>query len=312
LSSALRALRTSRIGLLGHVYEGMLDMNSDPTVFDAVFGMHTVHLETGELKARIHGASAAEIKVRKAEIGRLFHFPGQGSDPVAGPVSEEMLELAARTSVGLDKLVDDFNLNGLSYYFHGRGDEAYEEIAGGMVVGNSLLTARGVPVAGEYDLKTCTAMLIMDRMGIGGSFAELHPVDFDNDFVLVGHDGPHHMAIAEGKPVLRGLSVFHGKTGKGPSVEFQIKNGPITVLGVTLSASGRIRLVAAEGESLPGPIPATGNTNTRGSFKPDVRTFLERWAAAGTTHHFALGIGSKAGDLEKLAEVLSLEYICIT
>jgi L-arabinose isomerase len=162
------------------------------------------------------------------------------------------------------------------------------------------------------DLKNCIAMLIMDRIGAGGSFAEVHPIDFDGDFVLVGHDGPHHVAIAEGRPVLRGLSVLHGKRGRGPSVEFSIKNGPITILGLTQTGAGRFKFVVAEGESLPGMIPATGNTNTRGKFPPDVRTFLERWSLEGPTHHFALGVGHVASTIERLAKVLNIECAVVT
>src|SRR5690606_13858318 len=179
-------------------------------------------------------------------------------------------------------------------------------------IGNSLLTSRGVPCAGELDLKNCLAMLIMSRLGAGGSFAEFHPVDFAEDFVLVGHDGPHHLAIADGRPAIRLLSVYHGKRGSGPSVEYSLKVGPITMLGLIQTHDGRFKMVVAEGESLPGPIPATGNTNTRGRFPPDVRTFLERWTLEGPTHHFALGTGHQASAIEKLARVLGIEMVNVT
>jgi L-arabinose isomerase len=212
----------------------------------------------------------------------------------------------------MEKLVDDFGLSGLAYYYRGLGGNANERLGSSLIVGASLLTGRGVPIAGELDLKNCIAMLIMDRLGAGGSFAELHPVDFDGDFVLVGHDGPHHIAIAEGKPVLRGLSLLHGKRGRGPSVEFAIRNGPITLLGLTQTVDGRFKFVVAEGRSLPGPIPATGNTNTRGQFAPDVRTFLERWTMEGPTHHFALGVGHHADTIRRLARCLEIECAVVT
>ena len=149
-------------------------------------------------------------------------------------------------------------------------------------------------MCGESDLKTCVAMLILDRLDIGGSFAEFHPIDFHEGFVLVGHDGPHHINIADGRPVLRSLLKYHGKPGSGTGVEFKIKEGPITMLSIGVTAQGKFKFVIAEGESVRGPIPPTGNTNTRGFFKPDVRTFLTRWVAEGPTHHFALGVGRHA------------------
>jgi L-arabinose isomerase len=179
-------------------------------------------------------------------------------------------------------------------------------------VGNSLLTAAGFPMCGESDLKTCVAMLIMDRLEIGGSFAEFHPVDFHEGFVLVGHDGPHHINIAEGKPVLRSLLKYHGKPGAGASVEFKIKEGPITMLSIGQTGQGKFKFVLAEGESVHGPIPATGNTSTRGYFQPDVRTFLKRWVAEGPTHHFALGVGHHAHSIAKIADVLGIESAIVT
>jgi L-arabinose isomerase len=125
--------------------------------------------------------------------------------------------------------------------------------------------------------------------------------------VLVGHDGPHHINIADGKPVLRSLIKYHGKPGSGAGVEFKIKEGPITMLSIGLTAEGKFKFVIGEGESVRGPIPPTGNTNTRGFFKPDVRTFLREWAAQGPTHHFALGIGQHAETIQKIADILNVE-----
>jgi L-arabinose isomerase len=181
-----------------------------------------------------------------------------------------------------------------------------------LIVGNSLLTGAGFPMCGEYDLKTLVAMLIMDRLEMGGSFAELHPVDFHRDSVLVGHDGPHHINIADAKPKLRSLVKYHGKPGSGASVEFSIREGPITMLSVTVNAAGQFKFVLAEGQSLHGPIPPTGNTNTHGKFAPDVCTFLKRWCAEGPTHHFALGIGHRAHAIEQLAQILGIEAVVTT
>ncbi len=312
IARCLQALRNGRIGLMGHVYEGMLDMNSDPTMADGKFGLHVEHIELDDLQSRVDKISAGEVGQRVDLVRQLFEFPPPGSDPLAGEVDPDELAWAARVSIGLERLVDDFTLSGLAYYYRGLDGNANERLGCSLIIGASLLTGRGIPIAGELDLKNCLAMLIMDRLGAGGSFAELHPVDFDDDFVLVGHDGPHHVGIAAGKPVLRGLSVLHGKRGRGPSVEFSIQHGPITLLGLTQTSDGRFKFVVAEGESLPGMIPATGNTNTRGKFVPDVRTFLERWSLQGPTHHFALGIGHQADILEKLAKVLDIEFARVT
>jgi len=165
-------------------------------------------------------------------------------------------------------------------------------------VGNSLLTSAGFPMCGEFDIKTCVAMLIMDRLDIGGSFAEFHPVDFKRDSVLVGHDGPHHINIAGSKPVIRSLKKYHGKPGFGASVEFQIREGPITMLSIGVGSNGKFKFVIAEGRSEKRPIPPTGNTNS--------------WVAEAPTHHFALGIGHHASKLVEIAKILNLEYAVVT
>lgn len=304
---AAQALRNARIGLLGHPFEGMLDMNADPTAFDAAFGMHVDMLEMCDLSKRAGEATPAEVARMKERIEDFFCFPEPGADAIAGRVTPEALDWSARVAVGLEKLASDFQLDGLAHYYRGVDGNEYENLIAGIIVGASLLTAQGIPVAGEGDLKNCVAMLIMDRLGAGGSFSELHPGDFREDFVFVGHDGPGHIAISNEKPALRGLSLYHGKFGRGVSVEFKVKNGPITIAGLTLGGDGRFKLVLAEGESVPGSIPATGNTNTRCRFKPDLASFVERWSEAGPTHHFALGVGRQISALRKVARLFGIE-----
>lgn len=312
VATVLHELKNARIGLMGHVYEGMLDMNSDPAMFDAHFGMHVEHIEMDDLRKRLDSITGEEEEAKMNEIKSIFEFPEPGKDPITRKAREEDLEWPATVACAMDKLADDFRLTGLAYYYRGLDSSEFERIHSAMIIGNSLLTSRGTPVSGEFDLKNCVAMLIMNRFGAGGSFAEFHPVDFDDDMVLVGHDGPHHLGIADGKPVLRVLSVYHGKRGRGPSVEYKLKVGPITILGLTQTYEGQFKMVVAEGESLAGPIPATGNTNTRGKFKPDVRTFLERWTLEGPTHHFALGTGHLAHKIKMLAKCLNIECVCVT
>lgn len=306
IAKVLHDLKGARIGHFGHVLESMLDMHSDPTAFTAAFGCHIVQTEPDDLLRLEQTVKDAEIERKKAKILDMFDTPDPKSDPITRKLTDEDLYTAARTAVALDKFVDEFELDGLAYYYEGQPGSAVRKLVTNLIVGNSLLTAAGFPMCGESDLKTCLAMLIMDRLDIGGSFAEFHPIDFNEGFVLVGHDGPHHINIAEGKPVLRSLTKYHGKPGAGASVEFKIKEGPITMLSIGLTHQGEFKFVIAEGESVAGPIPPTGNTNTRGFFRPDVRTFLKRWVAEGPTHHFALGVGHHAETLRNIAETLDI------
>ncbi len=308
----LHDLRRARIGHFGHPIEHMFDMQVDQAALTAAFGCHVVQTEADDLLELSRSVTPEEIEKKRSDILALFDTPDPVSDPITTKLTDNDLQAAAHAAVALDKFVDEYDLDGLAYYYEGEQGGPLRELVTNLIVGNSLLTAAGLPVCGESDLKTCIAMLIMDRLDIGGSFAEFHPIDFVDGFVLLGHDGPHHIGIAEGKPVLRSLVQYHGKPGSGASVEFKIKPGPITMLSIGVTSGGKFKFVLGEGESVEGPIPPTGNTNTRGFFKPDVRTFLTRWVAEGPTHHFALGVGHKARAICRIAEILGLEHVVVT
>jgi L-arabinose isomerase len=292
----------NRLGVMGHYYGGMLDVYSDLTLQCATFGTHIEILEVDELAALRVGVEAADIERRVAH----FH---EALD-VAAECPREELERAARTSVALDTLVERHHLGSLAYYYSGAGNAANEDAISSIILGTSLLTARGIPVAGECEIKNAQAMKIMDAFGAGGSFTEYYATDFKDDVVLMGHDGPGHLAIAEGRIKVRPLRVFHGKTGSGLSVEMKVKHGPVTLLSV-VESEGRLKLLIAEGESVPGPILEIGNTNSRYRFSPGARDFMNAWNAQGPAHHCAIGIGRVASRIEKLGALLGIETLRI-
>lgn len=312
IAHVLHDLKRARLGHMGHVLESMLDMHTDPTAVTRFFGAHVVQCEADELLPHYQTAEPAAVRAKREQILSFFATPDPGSDPIATRLTQEDLETAARAAVALDAFVDTRNLDGLAYYYEGETGSQLRTVMTSLIVGNSLLCAAGFPMCGEYDIKTCVAMFIMDRLEIGGSFAEFHPIDFERDSVLVGHDGPHHINIAAGRPALRSLKQYHGKPGSGASVEFQIKEGPMTMLSIGVKPDGQFKFVIAEGESLRGPIPPTGNTNTHGHFQPDVRTFLKRWVAEGPTHHFALGTGHHADTIARIGDILGIEAAIVT
>ncbi len=311
IAKVLHDLKGARMGLMGHTMEAMYDMHADPTAVSAAFGLHVPLIEVDDVLELYDTITEDEIQAKIAVIDEEFDMPEPKSDPLTTKLTDEDKRQAAKSAVALDKLVEKFNLTGLAYYYEGREGGPHREVASTFIVGNSILNAQGIPMCGEFDIKTCIAMLIMDRLNIGGSFAEFHPFDFVEDFILVGHDGPHHLAIANGKPVLRSLKKYHGKPGHGASVEFKIKEGPITMLGITQTADGKFKFVIGEGISKAGPIPPTGNTNTRGFFEPTTKEFIKKWVMEGPTHHYALGIGHHADTIKKIADILGIESIIV-
>ena len=312
-AGATRALRRGRLGFLGHTYPGMLDLYSDFTMITGQTGLHVELLEIDDLQVKVDAAAPDEVSRHLKAAREAFEVSGAGSsDRLARAPHPDDLEWAGRVSVGLEALRRDFALDALAYYYRGAEGSAAERLAAGLILGNTFLTGRGVPCASEGDAKTAIAMLVLDRLGAGGSFTEFCAMDFVDDFLLMGHDGPFHLAIAEGRPLLRGLDLFHGKSGSGIAVEARVKTGPVTILTVTQTADGRLKLLTAEGESLPGPTLRVGNSTSRIAFALPPTEFINRWCSFGPTHHCALGIGHHAARIAKVGRLLGLDvaHVC--
>jgi L-arabinose isomerase len=297
-AGVVHGMSHNRLGLLGHYYNGMLDIYSDTTSQLATFGGHMEILEVEELAALRRAIGGHEAAARVAEF--RGHFDVRPDCP------EHELLRAARTSLALDALVDRHDLGSLAYYYKGAGCPEHEDVMSSVIVGNSLLTARGIPVAGEYEVKNAQAMKMMDLLGAGGSFTEYYAMDFREDVVLMGHDGPGHTGMADGRAKVRPLGVYHGKIGSGLSIEMCVKNGPVTLLSVVEEPGGGLFLLAAEGESVPGPILEIGNTNSRYRFPCGARRFVEQWNSHGPAHHCAVGSGHRAAELSKVAALLGI------
>jgi L-arabinose isomerase len=296
-----KTLEDNRLGLLGHYYSGMLDIQTDITQIAITFGTHVEHLEVDELSALREGIGETEISKRVEDF--RAHFDVQSD------CSPDELARAARTSIALDRFVAEHDLHSLAYYYKGSGVPANEDTMSSIILGTSLLTARGIPVAGEYEVKNVLAMKIMDTFGAGGSFTEYYALDLKADHVLMGHDGPGHIAIAETRTKVRPLAIYHGKVGRGLSVEMSVKHGPVTLLSVVEDAEHGFKLLAAQGECVPGEVLRIGNTNSHYRFPIGARSFVEAWNAQGPAHHCAIGIGHIAAKLTKLANLLEVPLV---
>ena len=310
-AGAVAALRNARIGMLGHPYPGMLDMYSDPTMLHAQLGAHVEWLEFDELAEASQSAQTQAVSDRVGLIRTSFVEAPMGVDRISRPVTAGGLTNAAQTSLGLDTLVERHRLDALCYYHRGIPGMPTADAAAHLIVGATLLTWQGIPCAGEGDLKTAVAMYIMDRIGAGGSFTEFYAMDVPEQFVLMGHDGPAHPHISDKPPFMRALSLYHGKSGEGISIELTVKTGPITILGVTQDGNGKLRMLVAEGEAIPGPVLQIGNTNSRLQFALDPATFMDTWCEQAPTHHVALGVGHHATVLRHVARLLGIECVVV-
>lgn len=307
-----RNLKGARFGFLGNTYGGMLDLYSDFTMFSAQTGAHLQVLEMCDLEQQLQQVTDEEVAAKRQEIEGFFLITDdQAADPLASKPTQAQLDWSARVACAQEKLVQAFHLDALAYYYHGAPGGHYEDVQGGFIVGHSLLTAAGIPCAGEGDLKTALAMKICDILGKGGSFCEIVVTDYEDGVILLGHDGPFHLEIARSKPFLRGMGLYHGKQGTGVSVEAKVKAGPITNLNCTQTIDGKLKFIITEAESTDGPIMTIGNTQTPVRFKRDPDSYMDAWFAEAPTHHFAMSVGHNASLLNKVADLLGVPAVIL-
>jgi L-arabinose isomerase len=306
-AGVVRTLREGRMGFLGHTYPGMLDMYSDFTMITAQTGMHVEVLELCDLAKLAESVTDAEKQAKLDQVREMFVLSEDSpSDPLARKPRPEQLDAACRVAVAQERLVREFDLDALTYYYRGKDGNPYEQLQAAFILGHSLLTAQGIPCSGEGDMKTAIAMKICDTLGVGGSYSEIVAADYDRGTILLGHDGPFHIAIADGKPVLRGMGLYHGKWGTGVSVEATVRKGPVTLLNLTQTGDGRLRLIANQGEAIAAPILKIGNTMTHVRFAEGPTQTMNRWFALAPTHHGALSIGHNTTLFRKAAALLEI------
>lgn len=305
-----RTMQHARFGFLGNNYSGMLDMYSDFAMLQSQLGLHVELLEMCDLDRHLQAVTELEIEEKRRQIETFFEISGDSpSDPRVKAPTVEQLRWSATVSAAQLRMVKEYDLDALSYYYHGSNDNHYEQVQGGFIVGHSLLTASGIPCAGEGDIKTAVAMKICDTLNTGGSFCEIVAMDYIHNTMLLGHDGPFHISIAEGKPMLRGMGVYHGKKGSGISVEANVVSGPITMLGVTQLRNGNLRMIVSEGVARKFDILTIGNTQTHVDFGMDLDAYMDAWFAAAPTHHCAMSVGHNAELFQKVAELIGVECI---
>ncbi len=293
-------LRHARHGLMGHVYPGMLDVSTDLTLLPVTFGSHVEVLEFDDLRQRVDRVTEDETRARMDLAREVFELDAS--------VVDEDFAWGATVSVALDRLVEDFDLDSLAYYHRGLDGEQHERLGAGMILGASLLTARGIPTTGEYELRTTVAQLVTQTMGAGGSFTEIQALNFEDDVVEMGHDGPAHLAVSSHDPLLRGLGIYHGKRGYGVSVEFDVQHGPVTLLGLGQDRDGALSFIASEGTVVPGPLLAIGNTTSRVDFCRDPGEWVDEWSATGIGHHWSLSLGHRSADYRAAASLLGIDF----
>lgn len=302
-AAAARVFRSLSFGVLGKTYDGMTDMPVDE---------HRLLKSTGRLLARpeVEEVENAYARVSSQQIEAMLEQLRALYD-VDATVTNEHLRISARIAVAFDEVITRHEIDAFGYYWWGER-ELMTQLRAQSALAVSRLTALGRPGVTEGDVKTAMAMKILDLLGAGGLFVEFFSMDFKENFLLFGHDGPANIHVAQGKAKLQHLTVHHGKSGHGLGIDFRIPDGPVTLLNLTQFAAGpTFKLIYSVAEAIPGAILNIGNPNCRVRVSRPIHDFMDAWCQQGPSHHIALGLGDQSQKIEAVAEALGFGCVRI-
>lgn len=299
--AAARALRQMNIGLIGQVYPGMSDMPIDETRLLRATGHMLVRPEIEEIANAFHQVTDDQLE----EMFTQFHTMYE----VDRTVTREHMRFAAQAAVAYDTIIHKYDIAAFGYYWWGE-DELITQLRAQSGLAVSRLAALGRPGVTEGDVKTAMAMKILDLLGGGGMFVEFFAMDFEENSILMGHDGPSNISVAQGSPRLMHLDTHHGKSGHGLGIDFDMPEGPVTLLNLTqFNAGDTFKLIYAIGEIIPGTILQIGNPNARVQMQRPLHEFIDAWCQQGPSHHIALGLGDHTEALEAFAEAMRFPIV---
>lgn len=302
-AAAARAFRSLNIGLIGATYTGMVDMPIDEHRWLRTTGNLIVRPEVEEIEEAFHRASPDQLQDMYLQFREMYD--------VDMSVTEEDMKISAQLAIAYEEVIVKHNIHAFGYYWWGE-KELITQLRAQSALAVSRLAALGRPGVTEGDLKTAMAMKILDLFGGGGMFVEFFAVDYADDFILVGHDGPSNINMSEGRAKLQHLQVHHGKTGHGLGIDFEVIKGPTTLLNLSqFNAGDSFKLIFTVGEIIPGDLLNIGNPNCRIKLGLPIHEFFDKWCQEGPSHHIALGAGDFSRELETFAEAMAFKLVKI-
>lgn len=300
-AAAARFFRAMNVGLIGETYTNMVDMPTDERRLLHSCAKLLVRPEVEEIEEAYHRVTEEQLRELYGELRETYD--------VDETVTDEHMRFSAQLAIAYDEVIRRHDIHAFGYYWWG-DKELVTQLRAQSGLAVSRLAALGRPGVTEGDVKTAMAMKVMDLLGAGGMFLEFFAMDFDEQFILMGHDGPSNTAVAEGKPRLQHLSVHHGKSGHGLGIDFEVKRGPVTLLNLTQPGSNEgFKLIYTLGEVLPGAVLNIGNPNCRVRVERPIHEFIDAWCQHGPAHHIALGIGHHGPAIETFAETMGFEAV---
>ncbi len=302
-AAAASFFKKMNIGLIGEIYTHMCDMPVDEHRLLRATGRLLVRPEVEEIEEAFRRVTKDQVKTMLKQFRKMYD--------VDKTVTDEDMSLSARIAVAFDKVICKHNINAFGFYWWGE-KESITLLRSQSALAVSRLSSLGVPGVTEGDVKSAMAMKIMDLLGAGGMFAEFFSMDFDENFIMMGHDGPANINMAHGRPRLQHLDVHHGKSGRGLGIDFDVKPGPVTLLNLTqFDAGPTFKIIYTVAEVIPGPILSIGNPNCRVRLNLPIHRFVDAWCQQGPEHHLVIGYGDQSLALESFAESTGFQVVKI-
>jgi L-arabinose isomerase len=298
-AGAIRRLEKMRIGIIGHPFEGMTDLMVDYLSFRDKIGPVCWPLEPEKV-------AVAAKEMDAARVQRFMQAQAQQYDASAMP--DDLFERSARLALALEDMAREYNFDGLAIF-----DQIWlTDPRVGVIpsYGTGYLCAQHIPVATEADVTTLSAMMILQELAGEATFLENYVIDFDEDAIILSHDGHGNPAMAtDAKKVRIKPSIYYeGVNGRGAGLEFAYAPGNVTLLSLIPLGDGNWRLIISEGESLPiTPRPVAAPQMLFRYKNGTITEFCDRWLLAGSPHHMALAYGHLAETIEKLGRLLGIE-----
>ena len=302
-AAAASAFTKCRFGVIGSTYTNMCDMPTDEHRILKITGRLICRPEVEEVEEAYKTVTDEELEAMYKEFRNDYR--------VDASVTNEHMRESAKIAVAFDKIIKKYGIDAFGFYWWGQKPYMVE-LRAQSALAVSRLAAMDIPGVTEGDIKTAMAMKILNYFGGGGLFMEFFSCDFDENFIMVGHDGPSNVSVASDKPILQNLTVHHGKTGEGLGIDFDMRKGPCTLLNLTQFGTDKTyKLIYTVGEVIPGDILNIGNPNCRVRLQKPIPQFFNEWCVQGPGHHSALGVGDFSKEIEMFAEKMGFDCVRI-
>lgn len=297
-AQAVKDIRESNIGIIGHVFRGMYDLELSKTFFKSTFGVNIIQIQSSHLLEEWEKVTEQEAQAEADALTERFERKG---------VTDTDVLRAMKLAVAMRRVSEKFALDGMCFL-----DQHFvqRQVKTSARMGASLLMERtGMSVNCEGDLCGLVTMMLMKSIsGKNALMGEWGEYDTGlNGVFIIGHGiGTPDMAKSEKDVVLSRTPEEWGFDGAGLNYELIMKPGAVTLSHIMEGPDG-YRMLISEGESLEFPRLNFDELHALVKVESPVNEYLEKVLGYGVSHHCIAGQGGMAEELNIVADLLKIE-----